>query len=59
VEAKTMFQFENRLDRHWENHPMKYDFTAEYGPITGRMGAVRNEEELLIEPIQELQAEST
>jgi hypothetical protein len=30
VEAKTMFQFENRLDRHWENHPMKYDFTAEY-----------------------------
>jgi hypothetical protein len=26
VEAKTMFQFENRLDRHWENHPMKYDF---------------------------------
>jgi hypothetical protein len=34
VEAKTMFQFENRLDRHWENHPMKYDFTAEYGPTT-------------------------
>jgi hypothetical protein len=39
VEAKTMFQFENRLDRHWENHPMKYDFTAEYGPPTGRLGA--------------------
>ena len=51
VEAKTMFQFENRLDRHWENHPMKYDFTAEYGPTTGRLGAVRNDEEL--------QAEST
>jgi hypothetical protein len=60
VEAKTMFQFENRLDRHWENHLIKYDFTAEYGPTTGRLGAVRNdEEELPIEPRQELQAEST
>ena len=60
VEAKTMFQFENRLDRHWENHPMKYDFTAEYGLTTGRLGAVRNdEEELPIESRQELQAEST
>jgi hypothetical protein len=60
VEAKTMFQFENRLDRHWENHPMKYDFTAKYGPTTGKLGAVRNdEEELPIEPRQELQAEST
>ena len=60
VEAKTIFQFENRLDRHWENHPMKYDFTAEYSPITGRLGAVRNDEvELPIEPRQELQAEST
>jgi hypothetical protein len=30
---------------------MKYDFTAEYGPTTGRLGAVRNdEEELPIEP---------
>jgi hypothetical protein len=39
---------------------MKYDFTAEYGPTTGRLpGAVRNdEEELPIEPRQELQAES-
>jgi hypothetical protein len=56
VEAKTIFQFENRLDRHWENHPMKYDFTAEYGPTVGRLpGAVRNdEEELYIEPRQEL-----
>ena len=59
VEAKTMFQFENRLDKHWENHPMKYDFTAEYGPITRRKGAVRIEEWLPIEPIQEMQAEST
>ena len=51
VEAKTMFQFENRLDRHWEKHPIKYDFTAEYGPTTGRLGAVKNyEEELPIEP---------
>jgi hypothetical protein len=33
---------------------MKYDFTAEYGPTTGRLGAVRNdEEELPIEPRQE------
>jgi hypothetical protein len=40
-----MFQFEHRLDRHWENHPMKYDFTAEYSPTTGRLGAVRNDEE--------------
>jgi hypothetical protein len=55
VEAKTMFQFENRLDRHWENHPMKYD----YGLTTGRLGAVRNDEELPIESRQELQAEST
>jgi hypothetical protein len=39
---------------------MKYDFTAEYDPITGRLGAVRNDErELPIEPQQELQAEST
>jgi hypothetical protein len=45
VEAKTMFQFENRLDRHWENHPMKYDFSTEYDPSTGRLGAVRNDEE--------------
>jgi hypothetical protein len=38
---------------YWENHPMKYDFTAEYGPTTGRLGAVRNdEEELPIEPRQ-------
>ena len=55
-----MFQFENRLDRHWENRPMKYDFTTKYGPTTGKLGAVRNdEEELPIEPRQELQAEST
>ena len=53
VEAKTMFQFENRLDRHRENHPMKYDFTAEYGPTPRSLGAVRNdEEELPIEPRQ-------
>jgi hypothetical protein len=25
---------------------MKYDFTAEYGPTTGRLGAVRNDEEV-------------
>jgi len=32
---------------------MKYDFTAEYDPPTGRLGAVRNdEEELSIEPRQ-------
>jgi hypothetical protein len=36
---------------------LKYDFTAEYGPTTGRLGAVRNDEELPIEPIHELQAE--
>jgi hypothetical protein len=39
---------------------MKYDFTAEYGPTTGRLEAVRNDaEELPIEPKQELQTEST
>jgi hypothetical protein len=39
---------------------MKYDFTAEYGPTTRRLGSVRNdEEELHIEPRQELQSEST
>ncbi|KAK3088186.1 hypothetical protein FSP39_015873 [Pinctada imbricata] len=30
VLAKTLYSFENRLDKFWANQPMKYDFEAEY-----------------------------
>ena len=32
VKANSVHQFENRLDKHWEGHPMKFDYTAEYKP---------------------------
>ena len=35
VSATKVKTFENRLDNFWKNHPLKYDFTAEYGPIRG------------------------
>ena len=61
VTAKTVHQFENRLDKHWKFHPLKFDYTFDYGPSTGS-DAVRSnvlKEELPIEDQQVLQAEST
>ena len=28
IEAPTLISFEGRLDKHWERHPIKYDFLA-------------------------------
>ena len=36
VISKTINQFENRLDKYWENHQMKFHYNSEYGPPTGR-----------------------
>jgi hypothetical protein len=36
VTFKTINKFENRLDKYWENHQMKFDYNSEYGPPTGR-----------------------
>ncbi|KAK3090279.1 hypothetical protein FSP39_010600 [Pinctada imbricata] len=36
VLAKTLYSFENRLDKFWANQPMKYDFEAEYVFKIGR-----------------------
>jgi hypothetical protein len=36
VTSKTIHQFENRLDKYWENHQMKFHYNSEYGPPTGR-----------------------
>ena len=33
VSTTKVKTFENRLDTYWKNHPMKYDYTAEYVPI--------------------------
>jgi chromatin remodeling complex protein RSC6 len=62
VTSKTIHQFENRLDKYWENHQMKYDYNSEYGPPTGRKTVkveVDDEEELPIEDQKVLRAETT
>ena len=67
VRAKTVHQFENRLDKHWEWHPMRYDHTADYKPhgvaTTGEpiceYGVVQLYEELPTEDPTVLRAEST
>jgi len=35
VISKSVHQLENRLDRNWEKHPMKYDYTEDYKPYAG------------------------
>ena len=49
VSAKTMYSFENRLDRHWMNQPMKQDFTSDFVCTTGRRQEVNPYIELNIE----------
>ena len=63
VTSKTIHQFENRLDKYWENHQMKIHYN-EYGPPTRRK-TVKNkveeddQEELPIEDQKVLRAETT
>lgn len=42
MEVKT---FENRLDRYWKNHLMKYDYTADYGPTRGNDQTITQSDE--------------
>lgn len=37
--------FENRLDRYWKNHPMKYDYTVDYGVTRGNDQAITQSDE--------------
>ena len=30
VTAKTTHTFKNRLDKYWENHPLRWEYTAEH-----------------------------
>ena len=63
VTSKIIHQFENRLDKYWENHQMKIHYN-EYGPPTRRK-TVKNkveeddQEELPIEDQKVLRAETT
>ena len=62
VTSKTIHQFENRLEKYWENHHMKFDYNSEYGPPTGRKTVKveeDDEEELPIEDQKVLRAETT
>ena len=35
IGSTSVHQFENRLDKHWERHPMRYDYNADYKPHNG------------------------
>ena len=35
VTAKNTDTFKRRLDKHWINHPMMYDYKCDYNVITG------------------------
>ena len=62
VTSKTIHQFENRLDKYWENHQLKIDYNSEYGPPTRRKTVKVEEddqEELSIEDQKVLRAETT
>lgn len=52
MEVKT---FENRLDRYWKNHPMKYDYTVNYGPTRGNDQAITQSDETTEMSIEEQQ----
>ena len=61
VISKSVHQFENRLDRYWEKHPMKYDYTEDYKPYAGNkpVKGLFHDEELPIEDREVLRAETT
>ena len=61
VTAKSVHQFENRLDRYWEDHPLKYNYLEEYRPYTGKKNtsSTNAQLELPIEDQEGLRAEST
>ena len=65
VEANSVHQFENRLDKLWEEHPMKFDYTSEYKPhaLTAAEGPISDDtvqphEELPTEDLAVLRAET-
>jgi hypothetical protein len=37
VTADSINSFKNRLDKHWKNHPMKFNWKADSGPTQFRM----------------------
>ena len=61
VISKSVHQFENRLDRYWEKHPMKYVYTEEYKPYAGKkpVKGLFHDEELPLEDREVLRAETT
>ena len=67
VTSKSVHQFENRLDKHWERHPMRFDYTADYKPHSDANrgtfisdgDTVEPQQELPIEDLAVLQAERT
>lgn len=40
VSATKVKTFENRLDRYWKNHPMKYEYIVDYGTFKGNDQAI-------------------
>lgn len=40
VSATKVKTLENRLDRYWKNHPMKSDYTVDYGTFKGNDQAI-------------------
>lgn len=59
IGAKSVNQFKNRLDKFWEEHPMKFNFKAEYRPTGSRNTIVQVEEELPTVDCEDQRAEST
>lgn len=46
VTAKNVKTFERRLDMHWKDHPMIYDFTTDYTYTTGSSTREISEDEI-------------
>ena len=65
IRAKSVHQFENRLDKYWEGHPMRYDHSADYKPHNTAVAGtpieddtVQSHEELPTEDLAVLRAET-